>query len=246
MLTFLGRLIDFNPSLMFELIKNKQIGFYMFSVRGGGQKTVEKWVRISISHPGDCISGGEDKKCGKKMLSRMLLLFMECVYYWQSCGLWWRRLSWLCGRMWRKPWTKISKVSVLCMLQSRLMEDDSLRGFLAMILPGLMRAVWSAPGDSTSLSTWGGTWTSVTCVQRRRGDATAEEDHSLLMQDSPGLRWSWIPSYMIPSVRAALLRLVNTLHSPILRCLMPGPMTWLYKITIGIVSYEGVITVLYS
>ena len=61
-----GWLIGPGLGLMFELIKNKQIGF----LSPEWQKVCPKWVRISISHPGDCISGGKGgKKPGKKGLS---------------------------------------------------------------------------------------------------------------------------------------------------------------------------------
>ena len=64
LLTLLARLMEPDPCLMFELIKNKQIVFCPQSAR---QKRGQKWVRISISHPGTALVGGEDKNAGKKI-----------------------------------------------------------------------------------------------------------------------------------------------------------------------------------
>ena len=65
LLTLLARLMEPDPCLMFELIKNKQIVFCPQSAR---QKRGQKWVRISISHPGPghgletALVGGGGKK----------------------------------------------------------------------------------------------------------------------------------------------------------------------------------------
>ena len=61
LLTLLARLMEPDPCLMFELIKNKQIVFCPQSAR---QKRGQKWVRISISHPGGAGHGLETALVG--------------------------------------------------------------------------------------------------------------------------------------------------------------------------------------
>ena len=60
---------------MFELIKNKQIAFCPRE----WQKVGPKWVRISISHPGDCISGGRGQKVGQEGFEWVVGAREECV-----------------------------------------------------------------------------------------------------------------------------------------------------------------------
>lgn len=67
MLTFLVRLIEPDPSLMFELIKNKQIGFSPLGVRDKkGQKSGSGLALVILA---TALVGGEDKKCYKKQPS---------------------------------------------------------------------------------------------------------------------------------------------------------------------------------
>ena len=100
--------MDRDPSLMFELIKNKQIGFSpgWLCVRDKkGQKSGSGLALVILA--GDCISGRRRQEVIQEALSRMLLprsllLPQECVNNWQYCTSLGASMQTTSGMEWRK------------------------------------------------------------------------------------------------------------------------------------------------